>query len=409
MKNSTAIGIPLVAFILLLFTTLALYGSANQAGTPFSYSFLLTISQITLTHADLGDVARPITATMLILNLIITQLSGLLFFSVLFYFCLRLFGTDEEKALKPRNIIAATALALLIGELLLSLFFLYGLSKSGSDALLQSKILTSLTLAINVINQAGFSNWRHFFDESVMSGDLIIQMGVLGGSLFGGLGMYAIYELFSPYKLRQRLANPAIDWSFITKWSVFGSAAALLLYLLFYFLVAKNSIPLDKTHVESLAFVMMEGIGARGWGLQISEATGLAADLNVAMSYLASAPFSPGGGASLLILVFGFALFRSKAKLSTHVRTGYGVIMIWLPGTSIILLFAAFFVHITNSQISIREIMLLYSNHHVQLSYSEHLPELIIKALLLVVGRWSLIVAAYLYINHQNLHASRSF
>ena len=90
--------------------------------------------------------------------------------------------------------------------------------------------------AVSAFGNAGFSVLPDNFN-SVPRAFVVLHLAILITFGLGGLGIDVLYDLFSPRRLRQRLANPSVDWRLGTKVSVNTSSGwwdggALLFYVL---------------------------------------------------------------------------------------------------------------------------------------------------------------------------------
>ena len=229
--------------------------------TSSNFSYSIALSSLTQIK---GDAFHPgLSGAFLLFSLIITQISGIALLSYLLWFYWKLFGDRGEKEYSIIRAFKLTILISFISELILFLFFLYAIPVELTDFSIQKKSLAALSLSINSFNNAGFTHIDQFFDQGILEQNFILQIGILGGSLIGSLGIFVIYELFSPLKLRARLADPTIDWSFITKISVYGVILLLLIGSGMFFLLESSNILKEKNIVESVIASMYEITGAR--------------------------------------------------------------------------------------------------------------------------------------------------
>jgi hypothetical protein len=98
------------------------------------------------------------------------------------------------------------------------------------------------------------------------------------------------------------------------------------------FLFTQKSILFDKNILESMAMGLMEATAARGFGLHISAAaeTGISSIAYYFLAFTGSGPFTTGGGASLLGLLFIYGIFKKKSTLPENVYTGYMIARNWV-------------------------------------------------------------------------------
>ena len=166
--------------------------------TSSNFSYSIALSSLTQIN---GDAFHPgLSGAFLLFSLIITQISGIALLSYLLWFYWKLFGDRGEKRYSIIRAFKLTILISFISELILFLFFLYAIPVELTDFSIQKKSLAALSLSINSFNNAGFTHIYQFFDQGVLEQNFILQIGILGGSIIGSLGIFVIYELFSPLK-----------------------------------------------------------------------------------------------------------------------------------------------------------------------------------------------------------------
>ena len=164
--------------------------------------FRYAVSVSSLTHTNIPIVGNS-NVGLIIFSVFVTQVSGILFLSYLLFYCWQLFGSVAEKKYTFSKALTSTIAVSLVVEVGLFLFFMYGVPKGITDDSLNNKVLAALSLAINSFNNAGFSWWPQVIDHGFLAQNFIIQIGIIGGSVLGSLGVFVIYDLFSPKKLRE--------------------------------------------------------------------------------------------------------------------------------------------------------------------------------------------------------------
>jgi hypothetical protein len=366
------------------------------------------MSQVTFTHADVGlnFIAQPISFHLF--SAIITLISSWLFHAILLWLVWQLFGNSSERLFTADKSFASAGLVVLLCELVLAAFFLYAIPSELTSGSFTQKMLAACTLSINAFNNAGFSNWNYFFDEDILAGNFMIQVGVIGGSVLGSLGIYVLIELCSPIKLRQRLANPSIDWSFLTKMSLFGTAAVLILYSALQILIGNGEEFADKNVLESLSSILMKGVSVRGFGWDFIHQSGDSGLLHAAFTFFGAGPFATGGGATILLFVFLYGIIQGKKHISFQINVISKIVKIWMILFMIFLSVMFFITIIGNSGSSLADLFYLYTNHHLQISAGENALSVILKSMGMIAGRMSFIAACIIVIN-QKKHASGIF
>ena len=278
------------------------------------------VSVTSLTHTNIPIVGNS-NVRLIIFSVFVTQISGILFLTYLLFYCWQLFGSTAEKKYTFSKALTSTIAVSLVVEVGLFLFFMYGIPKGITDDSLNNKVLAALSLAINSFNNAGFSWWPQVIDHGFLAQNFIIQIGIIGGSVLGSLGVFVIYDLFSPKKLRERLNDSNLDWSFISKVSLFGASFILISGSLSYYIIESHRLLLESNLIESVFASIYEICSSRGFGLSLFENSeyGTTNNLRTAISILGGGPFSTACGLTVMMFA-GFILIFQKKDQKTAVH-----------------------------------------------------------------------------------------
>lgn len=382
-------------FIFVVFFVNYTYFSDHFADKSGSGIWLFSISQATMTHFNFQSVGDS-SVWFQLFSIFSTQATGLAFYSILLWLFHQLFSEKNAVNYTPGKAFKKALLVSAICEAALFAFFLYGIPAELTGGHFMSKLFAALTLAVNSFNHAGFSLWPMFFQEGVVETNFIIQIGIIGGALLGGLGIFVLLDLFSPGRLRKRLHDPTIDWSFMTKLSFYGGVAMLAGFLML-FLLTQKSILSDKNILESMAMGLMEAAAARGFGMHISAATasGLSSIAYYVLAFTGSGPFTTGGGATLLGLLFIYVLFKKKSALSGNVHKAYLISKNWIFISLAVLLIVWFMNYSFNSEITSIEFFDIYLTNNMTGGSTDNFSSLAIKTLTNIAGRLSFMLACF--------------
>ncbi len=203
-----------------------------------------------------------------------------------------------------------------------------------------------------------------------------------------------MHELFSIRRLRQRLADNSIDWSFITKASVFIGGAAIVISSLLYWLMEKDRLLSGKNITESAIAAVYEVSAARGFGVSIFDA-GKTEPFTSFVSMALTGPFSNGGGLTLLIFVVMAFVFKSGSQ-SMEVRiTGRLLWMMFIiSGISLLL---GTLGYLTDT-ISSTQLISAFTGNSVMISTDITLLSGLWLSWLMVTGKLAFIVAGFWFI-----------
>lgn len=383
-----------LGLILLSFSIHQLFFPEVMDSMP-NFSAVVALSSLTqINSANLFESLPPVS--YLVFSLIITQVSGIVLLSYLFWYCQNIFGTKKERVAGLSNAFKLTIKISLISETLLFLLFVYSIPKELTDYSVHKKIIAALSLAVNSFNNAGSA---HLFTPAILEQNFILQIGIIGGSTLGSLGIFVIYELLSPIKLRERLNDPSIDWSFITKISVFGTAFVLLFGSISFYFIEFNNFLAGKNLMESVIASIFEISSTRGFGFYLTENTSSSV-LKSLISLIGSGPFSTGGGLTLLGLMWIYSITRKGSTKSIHFTLTNSIIKNFLiysfftfSITTTILLIIDSDTTVYNTFINQFE---LFTTNRLTITTSANLPIDLIKGITIITGRIGFIMACFL-------------
>jgi Trk-type K+ transport system membrane component len=395
------LAIYLLIFIICLSGNFSLLGDSLPANT-----LLLSVSQVTLTHFSFDTSPAGSPDLHGIFSILVTQATGLLFFTFLLWLYNQLFEREDKSGFSVRKALKQTLTVTIICESALLLFFLYAIPKELTNNDFSTKVLVTLNLSVSSFNNAGFSLWHNYFSEGIVENNFMIQIGVIGGTLIGGLGIFVLIDLFSPVKLRKRLVDPSIDWSFITKLSLFGGVMALAGYFAFFYFTEGSALFANKNIIESLAIGLFEASSARGFGMQIADPQRAPHLADLFAGAFGAGPFSTGGGIGLIGLLLVARIFKSKNSLSANLRIGYELSRNWLIISSCFLSFVLVIILFLDIDIMFTDLIKIYLTNHIKGKLAVSSASVGVVVLTNLAGRLSLIFAAFITLSKSKNYAS---
>ncbi|MCG8311106.1 MAG: hypothetical protein MI975_27210 [Cytophagales bacterium] len=368
----------------------------EQFALPFTGMLSVSVAQASLT--GFKDVSMAdISAFYHFSSLLITQIAGILVLTWLLKCYWQLTGKNGPDYTLGSALLLTFKVSLL-AEFGLALFFFYAIPVEIAHADYANKILAAITLAVNSFNHAGLPLIDSLLDPVALQRSYVVQIGVIGGSVLGGLGIFVLDELLSPKKLRLRLHHPEIDWSGITKLSVYGSAVLLLSFTGLFYLQESNSSAKDMNIVESVIAGAFEISGSRGFGYSLFQ--GSFGYLQGIASFLGAGAFSAGGGSTLLLFVFAFGLFKSGNKDSSEqnmlARLGKNVLLYVLVVFGTLSLIAVAFNSFSNYRIVLDDLWLIFSTNRHPVAENSNGYTDVLKCTANIAGRLSFIVPCHL-------------
>lgn len=300
-----------------------------------------------------------------------------------------LFGDSVEKKIGFRDAGITTFWITMIVQLLLIMFFLY--SVPATEVYEGRKILAAIALASGSFHLAGIPFYNSFFTGNMLELNFVVQLGIIGAVTLSSLGIFVLHELFSPRRLRQRLADPSIDWSFFAKVSVFVGGVAIVVSSMLYWMLEKEQLLVGKNITESAIATVYEVSVLRGFGVSMFEERN-SEPLASAISMVLAGPFSNGSGLTLLVFV-------ALAFVSTYGRksavNGISGRLMWklMILTAISLTVAAF--GVLSGAISFAQIVPAFTGNSVDINPDMGWGSVFWFSWLMLSGKLSLVVAAF--------------
>ena len=413
-KPDPIFGFLLIYFGLIIVSFLG-YQIIFDEAIVSSSSFLnlnYAVALSSLIHIDGIAFNENLPVSYLFFSLFISQISGITILSYLLWFYWKLFGTEIEKEAGLRKAFKLTILISFISESLFFLFFLYSIPIELVDSNFQKKLFAALSLAINSFNNAGFPLSSQFFTHGFLEKYYVLQIGIAGGSILGSLGIFVIYELFSPKKLRERLNDSTIDWSFVTKISVYGVILILILFSCILFFIESDNYLKEKNLMESIIASIYEITSARGFGFFLVEnvENKFTSAVKLFVSTVGSGPFSTGGGLTLLSLVWVYSLLWKNHEKSMHLLIANSVVKNLIIYSLIAFSIPTLLLFVIDSEstvsnLFINQLQLFNANRLLVTSSSNWYIDLI-KSFTIMAGRIGFIVACFITLKQQKNNSS---
>ncbi len=388
-----AVRLVLVYLLIILISAAGNYLFHHNSGNNLSPGavFVSSIAPSTLTHGVLANNSIPSISNILFVILIL-QLTGLLFNTTLFWLCRQIFGDTSEEKSSFRDAFITTFWITLICQSLLIVFFLYSIPVSEVPE--GRKIWAVIALSAGSFHLAGIPFYNSFFSNTFLGQNFIVQLGITGGITLGSMGIYVLHELFSIRRLRQRLADTSIDWSFITKVSVFIGGVVIAISSLLFWLMEKDQLLSGKNITESAIAAVYEVSAARGFGVSIFD-EGKTEPLTSFVSMALAGPFSNGGGLTLLILVALVFVYKSGRKSMELRQMGrFFRMLIIISGISLMV----YSVGLLFGSLSFPQIIPTFTGNSVSISAEISWSSAVWLSWLMVTGKTEFILAGFWFI-----------
>tara|TARA_B110000977_G_scaffold42091_1_gene56810 strand:+ start:1 stop:957 length:957 start_codon:yes stop_codon:yes gene_type:complete len=218
-------------------------------------------------------------------------------------------------------------------------------------ATLGDRIYHSIFLSVSAFNNAGISLFTDGLAdmESGVGTNYLVHLVVTFVVFFGALGMVAIFDLFDPKNLRERLQKPWKTISFSTKIALYFSLILVGVGALAYFCLEYNNTLADLGPVEAIITSLFQSV-TRTSGFNTVDIGSIGAPmlfLMIILMFIGSSSSSTGGGIKTstfaVILADVTATIKGLKHTSLFKRTipaalrsrAYGVLVIFIVGNAV--------------------------------------------------------------------------
>lgn len=308
----------IIKFTGIYFAILILGFLVNQLLFPDAFgstgqTLLGTVAQLSLVNFEHASYQQ--STLFIIYSLASTQLAGTMWFTILLRCYWQLFHEEEQRTVRAALFLTLKVSLIIEGFLLI--FFFYAIPSNDLNLTFPQKLLAALTLSINSFHNAGIGHALQILSSDLLHSSYVLQLGIIAGSILGSLGIFVLFELFAPVNLRNRLAHPEVDWSFMTKISVFGAAGIISIGSFLFFISELNIGFANRNLMEAMIASTLEICSARGFGYYLIEnGGGVSAIVLLFANLTGSGPFATGGGLTLLAFPFLFWMISKRKTIS---------------------------------------------------------------------------------------------
>lgn len=381
----------MTSFILLILAGAGLLMLPEMTTTPGSMNFtnavFMSTSATCVTGLGVVDCAQEFTTKGHIVILILIKLGGLNIIAFGFIFILMKkvgLGVKHDSLVEDfvnsdtvhttrqmlRKIVLWSVGIELLGALLL--YPLLGDIKGvGGEVYTNGeKIFSSIFHSVSAFNNAGLSTFQGGLAGPAVGNNYLVHLVITIIVFFGALGFVAIFNLFDPRALRERLRYPWKQISFSTKIALYFSLIFVVLgTVAFYFLEYDNTLK-DQNFGESLITSLFQSVtrtsGFNTVDFDASDGVGLGVPFLILMLFLmfvGSSSSSTGGGIKTSTFAIIWASFTQTIKGKNHpsifrrsissdlVGKAFAVLLIFIGGNMVCI----FALSITESAILTQE------------------------------------------------------
>lgn len=332
---SSAFVVSFVLIIAMGTGLLMLPAMTNAPGSmPLLDALFTSVSATCVTGLIVVDTATYFTfrGQMVILFLIQIGGLGIITFATFFASLLQSGGGFKQRDLIPDYLDTETISSArqLLNQIVFLTFFIEAISFfliyfTWSGVEFNStgeKIFFSVFHAVSAFCNAGFSVFSSGLYEPGVRDAYVLHIVVAFSFILGSLGFSTVQDVFSPRRLRDRLAHPWKDWRISTKISINMAVFLLVLGTVGFYFLEKDRILSDLNLLEALITSFFQSATTRTAGFNTADIAELAVPtliLMIALMIIGGAAGSTAGGIKTstfyIIIASVYATSQGKSKL----------------------------------------------------------------------------------------------
>ena len=316
--------------LLLSFPTM----SKGEEGMPFLDALFTATSASCVTGLIVEDTATFFTLRGQITIMILIQLGGLGILSFATFFgsyigrnagikqqTMMQDMLNSESLSSTKSLLKSVFLITLLIEFItfIGIYLNWGTT---TDHPPDRKIFDSVFHAVSAFCNAGFSTLSKNLYEPMFSRNYMLHMVIILAVILGGLGFTTLNDLFSPSRLRDRLAHPWKDWEIGTKIAAFTTMGLLLAGMGGFILLEYNNTLKDKGLFDITFLSFFQSATTRTAGFNTVDISALREPtllMFIILMFIGASSGSVGGGIKtstfFLIIAIAGATIRNKSKL----------------------------------------------------------------------------------------------
>ncbi|MCB0760001.1 MAG: hypothetical protein KDC12_00665 [Flavobacteriales bacterium] len=262
----------------------------------------------------------------------------------------------SARGMLSKVVIWSTAIEL-VGALLMYMFW----SAKIPFASVGERIFFSIFHSVSAFNNAGISLFTNGLAADVVADNYFIHWIVTILVFFGALGMMAVFDLFDPKRLRERMVNPWKQINFPTKIALYFSIYLVLIGAVLYFFLEYNNTMAEQSMFGKITTSFFQSV-TRTSGFNSVDIGAVGVPMLfvlIILMFIGSSSSSTGGGikTSTLAIIYAdvMATIKGRQYAELYKRTigpllksrAYSVLLIFIIGN----LVATFLLTITEPQI----------------------------------------------------------
>lgn len=183
------------------------------------------------------------------------------------------------------------------------------------------KFFYSIFHSVSAFCNAGFALFPESYYTEAIRFSFIQHLIIAFLIIFGGLGFSTLQDLFSPQKLRERMAKPWVDWKLSTKVVIYTSLTLIVVGMIFILLLENDNTLKDYSASEKLISSFFLSVTSRTAGFNTLDTSELMLPtmiLLIFLMFIGASPGSTGGGikTSTFLLIFTSVIATIRGRES---------------------------------------------------------------------------------------------
>jgi trk system potassium uptake protein len=207
----------------------------------------------------------------------------------------------------------------------MGIYFLWGDYQFANEG---DKIYHSIFHSVSSFCNAGFSTLELGFETPLVSELFMLHIFMGFIIIMGGLGFPVIRDVFSPFKMRQRLKEPWKPWSLSTKIAIYSSLILLIFGTVSFYFLHVQYLPAAKSPIAKFAISFFQSVNTRTSGfnnINMSELPNTLIMISMFLMFIGASSASTGGGIKtstfVIMMIAVIGTIRGKREMTLGNRT----------------------------------------------------------------------------------------
>lgn len=331
--NLSPSAMMLFSFMVLISVGAALLSMPEMTyhGISFINALFTSTSACCVTGLSVVDTATVFTSKGKIIILILIQLGGINMISFATFFAFMSNSSGLKYTSIMKNILDTDKLSTTKSLLRDIIFFSFGIEFIGAILMflywqqtntsfsIEQSIFYSIFHAVSAFNNAGFSLWTDGLYDISMRHSYFIQTVIMFLIFFGGLGFFAMQDIFMPSNIRARKKMKWKGLQLSTKIALYTSLSLIVVGAIAFFILEYNGSLVREDSISAIFASLFQSVSSRTAGfnsVNFSLVGQPALLFFIILMFIGASPGSTGGGikTTTFYLLFKLAVATITGK-----------------------------------------------------------------------------------------------